>query len=133
MADAVPQIVWITDAEGRTEFFNQQWFDYTGAERKLDTAGEVAAGHLHPDDAAPTMAAFEAARRGGHTFLIEHRIRARTGEYRWFLVRGEPQFDPQGGWSAGSAPRSTSMTGGKQRSRSVRNGTARSATCRWPR
>jgi PAS domain S-box-containing protein len=25
MADAVPQIVWITDAEGRTEFFNKHW------------------------------------------------------------------------------------------------------------
>jgi PAS domain S-box-containing protein len=96
MANAVPQIVWITDAEGRTEFFNQQWFDYTGAERRLDTAGQVAANYLHPDDAAPTMAAFEAARRGGGTFLVEHRIRAHTGEYRWFLVRGEPQTDPEG-------------------------------------
>jgi PAS domain S-box-containing protein len=30
MADAVPQIVWITDPDGRVEFFNQQWADYTG-------------------------------------------------------------------------------------------------------
>jgi PAS domain-containing protein len=36
MADAVPQIVWITDAEGRAEFFNKQWFDYTGVRSRAD-------------------------------------------------------------------------------------------------
>jgi GAF domain-containing protein len=30
MADAVPQIVWITDAEGRVEFMNKQWHDFVG-------------------------------------------------------------------------------------------------------
>jgi len=31
MADAVPQIIWLTDAEGRVEFFNKQWFDDVGS------------------------------------------------------------------------------------------------------
>jgi len=91
MADAVPQIVWITDAEGRAEFFNKQWWDYTGVPYRPTTASQVAADHVHPDDAPSTMAAFEEARRTGTTFLVEHRIRSRTGAYRWFLVRGEPQ------------------------------------------
>ena len=38
MADAVPQIVWITDADGRTEFFNRQWTRYTGAPYEPTTA-----------------------------------------------------------------------------------------------
>ena len=97
MADAVPQIVWITDAEGRAELFNRQWSDYTGAPCEPTTAGEVAARFLHPDDAAPTMERFDAARRTGSTFLVEHRIRGRDGGYRWFLVRGEPHRDPRTG------------------------------------
>jgi hypothetical protein len=28
---------------------------------------------------------------------VEYRIRSRTGDYRWFLVRGEPHRDPQTG------------------------------------
>jgi PAS domain S-box-containing protein len=95
MADAVPQIVWITDAEGRAEFFNKQWHDYTGAAHRPTTASEVAADYVHPDDAAPTMAAFDKARRSGTTFLVEHRIRSKDGAYRWFLVRGEPYRDPE--------------------------------------
>lgn len=94
MADAVPQIVWIADAAGRAEFFNKQWSDYTGLSHAPTTAAEVAANHIHPDDAAATIAAFDEARRTGSTFLVEHRIRSRTGGYRWFLVRGEPYREP---------------------------------------
>jgi PAS domain S-box-containing protein len=97
MADAVPQIVWITDAEGRVEFFNRHWFDYTGAPDEPSDAGEVSETYVHSDDGAQTMAAFETARRTGDTFLVEHRICSRAGEYRWFLVRGEPHRDPASG------------------------------------
>jgi PAS domain S-box-containing protein len=97
MADAVPQIVWLTDAEGRAEFFNKQWWDYTGAAPMPITAAQVADNHVHPDDAAATMAAFDTARATGGTFLVEHRIRSAAGEYRWFLVRGEPYRNPETG------------------------------------
>jgi PAS domain-containing protein len=43
------------------------------------------------------MAAFNEARRTGSTYLVEHRIRSKTGDYRWFLVRGEPSSDPRTG------------------------------------
>ena len=94
LADVVPQIVWITDAEGRAEFFNKRWSDYTGRPYEPTTAAEVAANFVHPDDTALTMERFEQARRTGDTFLVEHRIRSKEGDYRWFLVRGEPYRDP---------------------------------------
>ena len=93
MADAVPQIVWITDAEGRAEFFNRHWSDYTGASYEPTTAAEVAASFVHPEDAGVTMERFEEARRTGGSFLVEHRIRSKEGGWRWFLVRGEPHRD----------------------------------------
>ncbi len=96
-ADAVPQIVWITDAEGRTEFFNRQWTRYTGAPFEPSTASQVAAAFVHPDDQAPTVAAFDTARRTGRVFEVEHRIRSATGAYRWFLVRADPEFSPRTG------------------------------------
>jgi PAS domain S-box-containing protein len=97
MADAVPQIVWITDPAGRVEFFNKQWTAYTGRAYAPTTAAEVAATAVHPDDAAVTMARFAAARRTGEPFVVEHRIRAAAGDYRWFLVRAEPYRDPETG------------------------------------
>ncbi|UOQ51595.1 PAS domain-containing sensor histidine kinase [Hymenobacter cellulosivorans] len=97
MADAVPQIVWITDGEGRTEFFNRQWSRYTGVPYEPSTAAEVSAGFVHPADGPRTVQAFEEARRTGSVFQVEHRIRAADGAYRWFLVRAEPFQDPISG------------------------------------
>jgi PAS domain S-box-containing protein len=96
MADAVPQIVWITDGEGRTEFFNKQWSDYTGVAYEPSTAAQVAADYVHPEDAAATVAAFEKAKATGTPFDVEHRIRSAGGQYRWFLVRAEPHRDAAG-------------------------------------
>ncbi|TCJ38864.1 PAS domain S-box protein [Parafrankia sp. BMG5.11] len=97
MADAAPLIMWITDGEGRTEFFNRQWTIYTGDEYQASTAHRIAGDYVHPDDAAETTTAFDAARSAETTFLIEHRIRSRSGAYRWFLVRAEPYHDPHTG------------------------------------
>jgi PAS domain S-box-containing protein len=93
MANAVPQIVWLTDPQGRVEFFNKQWSDYTGVLYEPATAAEVAADFVHPDDAAATIEAFTEAQATGETFLVEHRIRSKAGDYRWFLVRAEPYRD----------------------------------------
>jgi PAS domain S-box-containing protein len=97
MLDAMPLIVWVTDGAGGVEFFNQRWRDYTGLELDPDNAAAVAAAVLHPDDAAITMERFGQAMESGTLFLVEHRIRARDGTYRWFLVKGVPLRDPATG------------------------------------
>ncbi len=97
MADAVPQIIWLTDPAGRTEFFNKQWMRYTGVPFEPATSAEVAASFVHPDDATMTVETFAQARRNGSPFEVEHRIRSATGTYRWFLVRAEPYRDQQTG------------------------------------
>ena len=93
MADVAPHIMWITDGDGRNQYFNKRWEEYTG-QPWSPTAGEISTSLLHPDDAAPTKTAFFAASAPGGAFEVEHRIRAINGEYRWFLVRGEALRDP---------------------------------------
>jgi len=94
MADVSPHIMWINAGDGRSIYFNQRWEEYTGAGWPA-TATETAASMLHPDDAAPTMAAFNAAQSPGGVFEVEHRIRSKSGDYSWFLVRGEALRDPE--------------------------------------
>lgn len=46
---------------------------------------------LHPDDAAPTLAAFDAHindRSGRTPYDVTYRLRCRNGEYRWFSAHG---------------------------------------------
>jgi PAS domain S-box-containing protein len=90
MADAVPQIVWIIDEQGRNAFFNRHWREYTGASGEPLSVDEISGRYVHPGDADATAAAFEDARQRRGTFKVEHRIRSASGEYRWFLVRATP-------------------------------------------
>ena len=93
MADAIPQIVWVTDGEGEMKFFNRQWWNYVGTAQEPKTAAEVAGYFVHPDDRRRTLEAFEKARRTGNPFKVEHRVRGADSHYRWFLVRANPHRD----------------------------------------
>ncbi|WP_017732174.1 PAS domain-containing protein [Nafulsella turpanensis] len=97
MADTIPQIIWITDAEGRAEFLNKQWSAYSGVLFEPTTAAEIAANFIHPEDAPKVMAAFNEAMQTGNSMEVEQRTRSATGEYRWFLNRANPYRDPKTG------------------------------------
>lgn len=94
MADAVPQSIWITDAEGRIEFLNKHWWNYCGEPYTDTTPADIAVKHLHPADGPKVLQAFETAIQTGAPFEIEQRNRSAEGQYRWFLNRGTPYRDP---------------------------------------
>ena len=55
LADAIPHIVWTTDADGTPTYFNSKWTEYT----QLDLAETLRVGagsFVHPDDLAPFAA-----------------------------------------------------------------------------
>ena len=95
LADAMPQIVWMTNAAGEVEYFNRRWTEYTGLaiDQSLGNAwGEV----LHPDDAAKAFELWKQAVRSGKDFENEHRFRRHDGIHRWQLARGIPIRDDSG-------------------------------------
>ncbi|MGC5198802.1 PAS domain-containing protein, partial [Aphanothece microscopica] len=93
--DTMPQLVWATDPDGTSNFFNQGWLQYTGLtfdESKGD--GWIQA--LHPDDLDHVVKAWTSAMKTGDNYQVEYRLRRYDGTYRWFLVRGTPMKDPEG-------------------------------------
>jgi diguanylate cyclase (GGDEF)-like protein/PAS domain S-box-containing protein len=95
LAEAVPQIIWITRPDGGCVYFNQQWMDYTGLalEESLDDKWDKP---FHPDDKKRTWLAWQQATKSGDNYTIESRIRKKDGEYRWWLIRGTPLRDAAG-------------------------------------
>jgi PAS domain S-box-containing protein len=89
LADAMPQIVWTADREGRTTYLNRRWFDYTG----LDPEHEDAADWqriVHPADLPAAAKRRAESLAAGTAFEIEYRFRAGDGTYRWHLGRSVP-------------------------------------------
>lgn len=95
LADAMPQVVWIADAEGTVYYYNRRVENFSGIE-------QTAAGTwswqpvVHPDDLASTAEAWETAVRQKSPYVKEHRIMMREGGYRWHLSRAVPALDEHG-------------------------------------
>ena len=95
LAEALPQIVWITRADGWNVYFNQKWVEYTGL--TLDESH----GHgwnkpFHPEDKQRAWDAWQNAVNNNGAYSLECRLRRADGEYRWWLVRGVPLTDENG-------------------------------------
>ncbi len=96
LADAMPQIVWVTDPDGRLEYFNRRWFEYTGltVDKSFAPDGPMAA--VHPDDAPALLETAVQTARDRAPFEAEYRLRDRSGHYRWHLGRSLPVRDEAG-------------------------------------
>ncbi|MGC4116798.1 MAG: PAS domain S-box protein [Myxococcales bacterium] len=96
LADAMPQLVWMTKPDGYHEYFNRHWYEYTGT--TLETShGELWAKVLHPDDYERTLKRWRHSLATGVDYEIEYRFRrASDGAYRWFLGRALPVRDSEG-------------------------------------
>lgn len=96
LADAIPQIVWMTDSKGKTDFHNERWFEYTGLSPSSSQADDWHS-VVHPDDGERVNNVWEVAARNGEAFEQELRIRhVASGDYRWFLTRAIPIQDASG-------------------------------------
>ena len=86
LADAMPQIVWTTDAEGSTLFYNERWYEFTGLDPA--TPGKSLS-VIHPEDVPAMRARWEDSLASGDPF--------EGGEGRQLAdhVRGVVHLPPQ--------------------------------------
>lgn len=87
LTQALPQLVWVTDAAGKQEFVTERWKEYTGLD-PYDT--ETWALMVHPDDNPVLAQAWNHSMQTGTTYKAEARLKGKDGKFRWFHVHGEP-------------------------------------------
>ncbi len=89
LADAVPHLVWVADAEGTVGAYNSRISGYGDARGPRDRGWRWQR-LVHPDDLEATEAAWAAAvaDAGATAFEHEHRFLMADGSYRWHLSRG---------------------------------------------
>ena len=96
LAESLPQLVWTCLPDGRVDYLNRQWLEYTGMSEAEPLDSQRLKEVIHPDDLTATTACWAAAAAGLAPYDLEHRIRASDGSYRWFKTRGTPVTDEAG-------------------------------------
>jgi diguanylate cyclase (GGDEF)-like protein/PAS domain S-box-containing protein len=95
LAEAMPQIVWMSRPDGGNTFLSQKWTDYTGLTQE-EGVDDGWAKPFHPDDQKPAFDAWQEARVTQSPLSIEIRLRRADGVYRWWLLQGVPHLDGAG-------------------------------------
>jgi PAS domain S-box-containing protein len=95
LAESLPQLVCMSDADGLTNYCNQSWLDYTGLTLE-ETQGNGWQQVVHPEDLLLFMERWTPALETGNAYTIELRIKRFDHVYRWHLSRTVAIKDEQG-------------------------------------
>ncbi len=95
LANSIPQLAWMADAQGSIFWYNQRWYDFIGT-----SPGEMPTwgwrGVQHPDHADRVLQLLEKSRQACEPWEDTFPLLGEDGNYRWFLSRAVPIFDSQG-------------------------------------
>ena len=115
MADGLPLLIWVHDAQGALQFVNQayrEFFDVTPQQ----IAGPNWHALIHPEDLPAYSSEFSACVRDRRPFFAEVRARRSGGGWRWLESRANPRFDASGEFlgMVGSSPDITERKAAEQ-------------------
>jgi PAS domain S-box-containing protein len=95
LANTIPQLAWMAQADGAIVWFNERWFDYTGTTPD-QVVGWGWQSTCEPSVLPAVQARWQASIRNGDPFEMEYPILGGDGKYRWFLTRVNPVRDRHG-------------------------------------
>jgi two-component system CheB/CheR fusion protein len=99
LADNLPVIIWTADKEGKLDYVNRRWYEYTGfdLEESKTKQNEL----VHPDDLENSSALWRQAVKYKQKYEHEFRFKRKSdGVFRWHYAQAIPFKDEQGNISA---------------------------------
>src|SRR6186713_463399 len=99
LADNIPVIIWTSGIDGKLDYVNRRWVEYTGfdVEESKTKQGEL----LHPDDLERNITEWQTAIKEKRKYEGEFRLKRTTdGAYRWHHSQAIPFKDEHGNITA---------------------------------
>lgn len=95
LAEAIPVQIWTAQPDGALDYVSQRVADYfgTSVEHVLGAGWQDV---IHPDDLPSVVERWTHSLTTGTPYQVEFRLRAASGDYRWYLGRALPQLDDSG-------------------------------------
>ncbi|HEX6750365.1 MAG TPA: PAS domain S-box protein [Longimicrobium sp.] len=95
LVEAGTQMVWTTDARGMV--VDMPFWRHLTGQTVEEVREEGWSWAVHPDDRERVLDAWYRAQEGRTVYEAEYRLRLQDGSYRWFIARGVPVLEPDGG------------------------------------
>jgi PAS domain S-box-containing protein len=95
LAESIPQLAWMANANAERDWFNGRWYEYTGATIE-EARGWGWKKFCHPDHQASVIEGTRRAWETQEAWEDTFQLRGKDGAYRWFLSRAQPIRDADG-------------------------------------
>jgi len=92
LMDALPQMMWIANADGAINYLNHAWTETLGV-AIADSLEWRLFEYIHPDDRAIAFRQWQHSINTEQAFEVELRFREVDGAHRRFVVKGRPILD----------------------------------------
>ncbi|MDX1988763.1 MAG: PAS domain-containing protein [Candidatus Obscuribacter sp.] len=92
LTSVIPQLLFVSDAEGNVIYGNESFYNYTGIDKDTDDP-IVWTDLLHPSDNLSFSGAGFSVGEIYADFQSEVRLNNRDGDYKWHLLKVVPFFD----------------------------------------
>lgn len=96
--ESFPFMVWCSDDQGRSIFYNRVYTDFTGKttdDLKIESWKDL----IHPDDRERIVNLTDNALEGRSPIKLEYRLRRKDGAYHWIVDYGTPFYDQNNNFS----------------------------------
>lgn len=95
LVNELPEMVWMSAADGQRGFFNEAWLEFTGRTSD-ESLGSNWRDAIHGQDRDGVIRTIQHAVENQEAFSIEYRLRAQDGTYHWVEDAGVPRKDADG-------------------------------------
>lgn len=95
LADTLPLVIWTASPDGNLTFISKQWEAVYGNPVK-ESLGTGWADYVHPADVEKAGEIWAASLKSGKKYETEFRVKHKSGEYHWILVRAMPVQNNKG-------------------------------------
>lgn len=91
IVESSPNMVWRSGLDGKCNYFNNTWLEFTGKKMEEEIGAGWAEG-VHPDDLDFCMQVYLTSFEKHEPFEMNYRLKRHDGQYRWINDRGVPVF-----------------------------------------
>ena len=103
LADNIPVIIWTAGIDGKLDYVNRRWIEYTGfdVEESKTKRGDLISTVIHTDDVERSVTDWQIALEEKRKYEGEFRLKRITdGAYRWHYSQAIPFKDEHGNITA---------------------------------
>ncbi|HET9238671.1 MAG TPA: PAS domain S-box protein [Oligoflexus sp.] len=89
LANSIPQLAWMADAQGYVFWYNDRWLQFTGSNLEAMKGNGWLDVH-HPDHAQRVLKKYQDCLQSGQIWEDTFPLKSADGTWRWFLSRAIP-------------------------------------------